>query len=190
MSCEKGGFPKISIRDKGCSFIVWFTETQIKMVGSGSAGGDLRTPQFNGSNYDFGSVKMETILICLLVSANTTQYLVTDPQRRKEVQLHLSSPETSLAMSEFAPLLVPTNSKQGSYFVSADKDAELEESVGQAIFDLETNFYINLAVQVYVAGNRKAVVIHIPHRLRKAYRKIHVRLVRELEKKFSGKVII
>ena len=43
--------------------------------------------------------------------------------------------------------------------------------------------------QVDVAGNRKAVVIHVPYRLRKAYRKIHVRLVRELEKKFSGKVI-
>ncbi|KAI5327439.1 hypothetical protein L3X38_026835 [Prunus dulcis] len=33
------------------------------MVESGSAGGDLRTPQFNGSNYDYWSVKMETILI-------------------------------------------------------------------------------------------------------------------------------
>ncbi|XP_021819121.1 uncharacterized protein LOC110761055 [Prunus avium] len=33
------------------------------MVGSGSAGGDLRTPQFNGANYDFWSEKMETILI-------------------------------------------------------------------------------------------------------------------------------
>ncbi|RWW33409.1 hypothetical protein BHE74_00038961 [Ensete ventricosum] len=39
-----------------------------------------------------------------------------------------------------------------------------------------------------VAGNRKAVVIHVPYRLRKAFRKIHVRLVRELEKKFSGKI--
>lgn len=39
-----------------------------------------------------------------------------------------------------------------------------------------------------VAGNRKAVVINVPYRLRKAFRKIHVRLVRELEKKFSGKV--
>jgi len=39
-----------------------------------------------------------------------------------------------------------------------------------------------------VAGSRKAVVIHIPYRLRKAFGKIHVRLVRELEKKFSGKV--
>lgn len=40
-----------------------------------------------------------------------------------------------------------------------------------------------------VAGNRKAVVIYVPFRLRKAFRKIHLRLVRELEKKFSGKVV-
>ncbi|CAL8990651.1 unnamed protein product [Prunus brigantina] len=70
----------------------------------------------------------------------------------------------------------------------------------QAIFDLDNagtdlkselkDLYINSAVQVDVAGNRKAVVIHIPYRLRKAYRKIHVRLVRELEKKFSGKDVI
>ena len=33
------------------------------MVGLNSAGGDLRTPQFNGTNYDFWAVKMETILI-------------------------------------------------------------------------------------------------------------------------------
>jgi small subunit ribosomal protein S7e len=39
-----------------------------------------------------------------------------------------------------------------------------------------------------IVGNRKAVVIHVPYRLRKAFKKIHVRLVRELEKKFSGKV--
>jgi hypothetical protein len=42
--------------------------------------------------------------------------------------------------------------------------------------------------QIDVAGNRKAVVIHVPYRLRKAFKKIHTRLVRELEKKFSGKV--
>lgn len=41
-----------------------------------------------------------------------------------------------------------------------------------------------------VSGGRKAVVINVPYRLRNAYRKIHVRLVRELEKKFSGKVIL
>jgi hypothetical protein len=33
------------------------------MVGSSSARGDLRTPQFNGTNYDFWAIKMETILI-------------------------------------------------------------------------------------------------------------------------------
>ncbi|XP_008227922.1 PREDICTED: 40S ribosomal protein S7-like [Prunus mume] len=86
--------------------------------------------------------------------------------------------------------------------IHKDKDAEpteFEESVGQAIFDLEANsdlkselkdLYINSAVQVDVAGNRKAVVIHIPYRLRNAYRKIHVRIVRELEKKFSGKDVV
>lgn len=42
--------------------------------------------------------------------------------------------------------------------------------------------------QIDVSGNRKAVVIHIPYRLRKGFRKIHLKLVRELEKKFSGKV--
>lgn len=43
--------------------------------------------------------------------------------------------------------------------------------------------------QVDVSGNRKAVVIYVPFRLRKAFRKIQLRLVRELEKKFSGKVM-
>ncbi|CAD6232162.1 unnamed protein product [Miscanthus lutarioriparius] len=43
--------------------------------------------------------------------------------------------------------------------------------------------------QMDVAGSRKAVVIHVPYCLRKAFRKIHVRLVRELEKKFSGKLL-
>ncbi|KAK4354370.1 hypothetical protein RND71_026564 [Anisodus tanguticus] len=44
--------------------------------------------------------------------------------------------------------------------------------------------------QIDVSGNRKPVVIHVPYRLRKAFRKIHVRLVRELEKMFSGKDVI
>ncbi|XP_065848335.1 small ribosomal subunit protein eS7x isoform X2 [Euphorbia lathyris] len=84
--------------------------------------------------------------------------------------------------------------------IKKDKDAEpteFEESVAQAIFDLENtnqelksdlkDLFINSAVQMDVSGNRKAVVIYVPYRLRKAYRKIHLRLVRELEKKFSGK---
>ncbi|RZC61425.1 hypothetical protein C5167_023182 [Papaver somniferum] len=87
--------------------------------------------------------------------------------------------------------------------ISKDKGAEpteFEETVAQSFFDLENtnnelksdlkDLYINSAVQVDVSGNRKAVVIHVPYRLRKGFRKIHVRLVRELEKKFSGKDVI
>ncbi|ERN15157.1 40S ribosomal protein S7 [Amborella trichopoda] len=87
--------------------------------------------------------------------------------------------------------------------IQKDKDVEpteFEESVAQAFFDLENSnqelksdlkdLFINTAVQVDISGNKKAVVIHVPYRLRKAFRKIHVRLVRELEKKFSGKDVI
>lgn len=87
--------------------------------------------------------------------------------------------------------------------IHKDKDTEpteFEESVAQAFFDLENtnsklksdmkDLHINSTIQIDVAGNRKAVVIHILYRLRKAYRQIHVRLVRELEKKFSGKDVI
>ncbi|XP_038979079.1 40S ribosomal protein S7-like [Phoenix dactylifera] len=87
--------------------------------------------------------------------------------------------------------------------IQKEKDVEpteFEETVAQALFDLENtnqelksdlkDLYINSAVQIDVAGNRKAVVVHVPYRLRKAFRKIHVRLVREMEKKFSGKDVL
>ncbi|GAV92335.1 Ribosomal_S7e domain-containing protein [Cephalotus follicularis] len=87
--------------------------------------------------------------------------------------------------------------------IHKDKDAEpteFEESVAQAVFDLENtnqelksdlkDLYINSAAQIDVSGNRKAIVVHVPYRLRKAYRKIHTKLVRELEKKFSGKDVV
>ncbi|XP_010032064.2 40S ribosomal protein S7 [Eucalyptus grandis] len=87
--------------------------------------------------------------------------------------------------------------------IHKDKDVEpteFEESVAQSFFDLENtnselksdlkDLYINSAVEIDVSGSKKAVVIHVPYRLRKAFRKIHVRLVRELEKKLSGKDVI
>lgn len=55
------------------------------------------------------------------------------------------------------------------------------------VINFSNNFQCRSS-QLDVAGNKKAVVIQVPFRLRKSYRKIHVRLVRELEKKFSGKV--
>ncbi|TKW27898.1 hypothetical protein SEVIR_3G288400v4 [Setaria viridis] len=77
---------------------------------------------------------------------------------------------------------------------------EFEDTVAQAFFDLENgnqelksdlkDLYINGAVQMDVPGNRKAVIIHVPYMLQKSYKKIHVRLIRELEKKFSGKDVV
>jgi small subunit ribosomal protein S7e len=78
---------------------------------------------------------------------------------------------------------------------------EFEEQVAQALFDLEAtnnelkgdlrDLYITGAREVDVPGSgRKAVVVTVPYRLLKAYHKIHPRLVRELEKKFSGRDVV
>ncbi|KAG2710700.1 hypothetical protein I3843_04G040100 [Carya illinoinensis] len=87
--------------------------------------------------------------------------------------------------------------------IHKEKDVEpteFEDTVAQYLFDLENtnqelksdlkDLYINSAAQMDISGNRKAVVIHVPYRLRKGFRKIHLRLVRELEKKFSGKDVV
>jgi len=80
---------------------------------------------------------------------------------------------------------------------AAPEPFELE--VAQALVDLESNsadlkaelreLYIVSAREVDVA-NRKAVVIFVPYRLLKVTHKIQSRLVRELEKKFSGKHVV
>jgi len=74
-----------------------------------------------------------------------------------------------------------------------------EVDVAQAICDLEANsndlkaelreLYIVAAKEVDVTG-RKAVVIFVPFKLLKVVHKIQSRLVRELEKKFSGKHVV
>ncbi|CAD6221243.1 unnamed protein product [Miscanthus lutarioriparius] len=81
--------------------------------------------------------------------------------------------------------------------IQKEKGLEPSEFEDSAFFDLENgnqefksdvkDLYINNAIQMDVAGSRKTIVILVPYCLRKAFRKIHVRLVRELEKKFSGK---
>eukprot|EP00891_Asterochloris_glomerata_P004952 jgi/Astpho2/4952/Aster-06687 len=75
-----------------------------------------------------------------------------------------------------------------------------EDSVAQALFDLEAtstelkadlkDLYITAAKEVDVGQGRKAIIIHVPYRLLKAFQKVHPRLVRELEKKFSGKDVV
>merc|ERR1719309_1285991 len=49
---------------------------------------------------------------------------------------------------------------------------------------------ITAAKEIEVGGNRKAIIIFVPVPQLKAYQKIQARLVRELEKKFSGKHVV
>merc|ERR1711988_1024508 len=75
-----------------------------------------------------------------------------------------------------------------------------EQSVAQALYDLEStngelkadlkDLYIASAKEIDIGGGRKAIVIHVPFRLLKSFHKIQQRLVRELEKKFSGKDVV
>lgn len=79
---------------------------------------------------------------------------------------------------------------------------ELEDSVAQAMFDLEVSandlkadlhdLYFVSAKEFDVPGGKKAITITVPYRLLKNYHKNNVqqRLVRELEKKFSGKHVV
>merc|ERR1712216_94896 len=74
----------------------------------------------------------------------------------------------------------------------------LEDEVAKALFDIEVSpsseikadlrdIYISGAKEMEVKSMRKAVIIHFPFRVWKSVRKIHGRLIRELEKKFSKK---
>mmetsp|Transcript_13794 Transcript_13794/g.18002 ORF Transcript_13794/g.18002 Transcript_13794/m.18002 type:complete len:189 (+) Transcript_13794:116-682(+) len=81
----------------------------------------------------------------------------------------------------------------------AEPDA-FEASVAQELLNLEMtspdlkaslrDLYITAAKEVEIGGGRKAIVVYIPYKLRTAFQKVHARLVRELEKKFSGKHVL
>lgn len=77
---------------------------------------------------------------------------------------------------------------------------EFESHVAQALADLEASgseikaelreLFISSAKEVDIPGGKTAVVIFVPYRLLTKFHKIQTRLVRELEKKFSGKPVI
>mmetsp|Transcript_7484 Transcript_7484/g.15251 ORF Transcript_7484/g.15251 Transcript_7484/m.15251 type:complete len:191 (-) Transcript_7484:1572-2144(-) len=81
----------------------------------------------------------------------------------------------------------------------AEPDA-FEASVAQELLNLEMtsgdlkaslrDLYIVAAKEVELGAGQKAIVVYIPFKLRGAFQKVHVRLVRELEKKFSGKHVL
>jgi len=76
------------------------------------------------------------------------------------------------------------------------KPSELETQVAQTLLDLEATsdikaqlreLYITGAREVDVAGGKKAIILSVPVPQLKGFQKIQAKLVRELEKKFSGK---
>ncbi|CAG5866042.1 unnamed protein product, partial [Menidia menidia] len=51
-------------------------------------------------------------------------------------------------------------------------------------------FESGISQEIEVGGSRKAIIIFVPVPQLKSFQKIQVRLVRELEKKFSGKHVV
>jgi small subunit ribosomal protein S7e len=77
---------------------------------------------------------------------------------------------------------------------------EFEASVAQELLNLEMtspelkaqlrDLYITAAKEVDCGNGRKAIILYVPYKLRKSFNKVHQRLVRELEKKFSGRHVL
>mmetsp|Transcript_630 Transcript_630/g.893 ORF Transcript_630/g.893 Transcript_630/m.893 type:complete len:160 (-) Transcript_630:108-587(-) len=52
------------------------------------------------------------------------------------------------------------------------------------------DLYITAAKEVECGGGLKAIIMYVPFKLLKSFNKIQIRLVRELEKKFSGRHVL
>jgi small subunit ribosomal protein S7e len=80
------------------------------------------------------------------------------------------------------------------------KPTALENQIAQYLFDLQNtsqdlqaelkDLYIAAAKEVTFNGGKKCVILFVPYRLLKDFRKIQVKLINELEKKLSGKQVV
>lgn len=84
--------------------------------------------------------------------------------------------------------------------VATSTPSELDMQVAKALFDIQSSnaelavdlrlLQIYGAKEVELAGGRKAVVVSVPVPQLKQWRRIQLRVVRELEKKFSDRQVI